>query len=118
MAITITGASNSRKMTADSFDTDNTANVSDSFPARDWDNLSFQLIFSGITGTQPAVKLQASNNETNWDDVPGATHTTTAASESKTFQILGSAAEFYRWKVTTASTTGALVIEASVNGRS
>ena len=102
--------------TAIPFDTDNVTNLSEEFYLRDYVNVSFQLVFADLVGVQPAVKLQQTNDGTNWDDT-GITHTTTAANESTTKLIVGTTASAYRWKVTTASTSGTCVVTAVGNGR-
>lgn len=116
MAITREFSGRSEKQTATAFNTTNTSNVSDDFCLADYINISFQLVFAAITGTQPAVELQKSNDGTNWDNT-GITHTTTAAAESTTKDIIGAVGSMYRWKVTTASTTGTCVVTAVGNGR-
>jgi len=117
MAITRTRGHSSVRLEAASFDLDSLSNVSDTFEAQEWPNISFQLVFASITGPQPAVKLQASNDETNWDDVSGATHTTSGAAESHTWWVAPSMGKQYRVAITTAATTGTCVVTAICNGR-
>lgn len=69
---------------------------------------SVQCKWDSVNGTQPVFKLQVSNNGANWDDVSGASTTTTATSGSSTFLIDPLISRYARVNVSTASTTGTL----------
>jgi len=78
--------------------------------------MSFQYVWSSVVGAAAAFKLQASNDNSNFDDISGVTGATSGASGSGSWQIDGYSAMFYRVLVTSASTSGNLVVTASGNG--
>lgn len=80
-------------------------------------NMNFQYVWSSVVGAASSFKLQVSNDGgTNWDDVSGVTGSTSGGSGSSGWQISGYSAAAYRVLVTSASTSGALVVTASGNG--
>ena len=81
-----------------------------------YQNISFQYVWASVVGAASDFKLQASNDNSNFDDVTGYTASTSGASGSGSFQITGYSALFYRVLVTSASTSGSLVVTASGNG--
>ena len=102
----------------DQIDTSSVANFADTNDnARAYPVLSLQCVWSGVTGIQPAFKLQASNDGTNFDDIPYYTHTTVGAADSHTFQLDNYSALYYRVQITTASTTGALDVYVFGNAK-
>lgn len=77
-------------------------------------NINFQYVWSSMTGAA-SFKLQASNDNSNWDDT-GHSGTTSGASGSDSWQLDGFSAAFYRVLVTSTATAGTLVVTASGNG--
>ncbi len=67
-----------------------------------------QCVWASVTGIQPVFKLQTSNDNSNWDDVSGASTTTTGASGSSTFRSDHLVAKYGRVYVSTTSTAGTL----------
>lgn len=63
-----------------------------------------QCAWAAVTGTQPAYKLQVSNNQSNWDDVSGAATTTTSSSGSATYMVDPFVARQARILITTTGT--------------
>lgn len=104
-------------VTTPSINSTSTSNVTESVGFAPFMQGSVQWVFGSITGTQPAYKLQSSNDGTNWDDVSGAAYTTLAASGSHTVHFSGIAGTLLRTAISTASTTGTLVTTYNINGR-
>lgn len=98
------------------FITTGVGNTSGDLIVQDFARVSIQMVFDGITGPQPVVKLQSSNTGDDWDDVLGATHTTTDDHESKTWWIMPCVSRYLRVYVSVASTTGTCTITAVGNG--
>lgn len=81
-----------------------------------YENLNFQYVWSSVVGAASSFKLQVSNDNSNWDDVSGVTGATSGASGSASWQLTGYSGAFFRVLVTSASTSGNLVVTASGNG--
>lgn len=79
-------------------------------------NISFQYVWSSVVGAASSFKLQSSNDNSNFDDMTGYTGTTSGGSGSGSWQITGYSFLFYRVLVTSASTSGNLIVTASGNG--
>lgn len=69
---------------------------------------SIQCVWAAVTGTQPIYKLQVSNNNSNWDDVSGASTVTVGAAGSGTWMLSPIVSRYARISVATASSTGTL----------
>lgn len=116
-ALTVNIQENQVTYTAAQILTTSTSNVTESFPLGPFQNSSFQCVWGAVTGTQPQYKLQFSNNNSNWDDVPNATTITTGTSGSETWIVWPVPSTSARVNVTTASTTGTLDCKAVASGR-
>lgn len=107
-------------VSAAQIDTDD-LNSTDSFTSSlgeisPYQNFSIQCVWSAIVGVQPAFKLQATVDGTNWEDIPGANHVTTGASGSVTFNLSNFVTNQIRATITTASTSGKLDVRLLANG--
>lgn len=73
-----------------------------------YDAGSVQCVWAAVAGTQPVFNLQVSNDGTNYDNVSGATTTTTGAAGSSTFLVQPFVSRYARIYVATSSTAGTL----------
>lgn len=73
--------------------------------------VSFQVVWTSLTGTvDGAVKLQSSNDNTNWIDKTGATFTLSGASGSNLISLNGVVTEkYYRAVYTKNNVTGGTI---------
>lgn len=83
-------------------------NNTDSISLGPYQSGSIQCVWAAVSGTQPVYKLQFSNNNSNWDDVSGASTTTSGASGSGTWIVDPIISLSARILVSTTSTTGTL----------
>ena len=86
----------------------NSTNNTDSISLGPYQSGSIQCVWSSVTGTQPVYKLQFSNDNSNWDDVSGASTTTSGASGSSTWIVDPIISLSARILISTTSTTGNL----------
>jgi len=116
--ITIENNPNCTVIEDDAFEVTNVANTSSSFPIAQFTNLSLQMIFTGVgAAPQAVVKIQISNNGTNWDDMLNSSYTTVGATDTKTIIFSNMCTRYVRVKTSTASNTGTCKCYVVSNGR-
>lgn len=90
----------------------NAVGATESIPLGPYQAAGVQCVWASVTGTQPIYKLQTTNDDSNWDNVTGASTTTTGGSGSATYLIEPLVARYARIYVSTTSTTGTLNCKA------
>lgn len=88
-------------------------NSSDSIPVGDYTVGTIQVVWASITGTG-SFKLQASNDGTNWNDISGATGSTSGAAGSTSFHQSSLPGLFIKLIITSAASAGTLDITATL----
>ena len=67
--------------------------------------MSYQVNFSGLDATDGIISTEYSNDNVNWEEVPGLTETVATASEVVNFNINAINHKFYRIKWVSGSNT-------------
>lgn len=89
-------------------------NVTNTITAGAVTHISIQCVHASVAQPQQITyKLQVSNDESNWDDLAGATSTTTGASGSSTLIIDPFVMEYARINISNSSLVGTLDCKAT-----
>ena len=79
---------------------------------------SVQYVWSGASATNATIKLQQSNNGTNWHDISGSSVTVAAASGAGLVEMSGITTALIRAVFTrNAETTGTITAHFMLKGR-
>ena len=83
-------------------------NSSDTAPSAGFLQCTVQAVWASITGTA-VFKLQSSNNGSNWDDIPGATGSTSGTAGSLSIHLSTLPGTAIRLTITSAAGAGTIV---------
>lgn len=86
--------------------TDASSNFSSEVPVVRGEQVTLQLVWTGVTSGTATVQVQASVDGTNWDDISGASLTTSGTSGSDSYHAISVPGAYWRLSVTAAASAG------------
>lgn len=78
--------------------------------------VTVQAVTDGSFSGTVAFKLQASNDNVNWDDIPSATSSIASASASSSIEVINAPGAYVRFQVTSAGGGGTVTPSFLIKG--
>lgn len=83
-------------------------NATTAFSLGPYESAGIQCVWGALAGPNPTFVLQTSNDNSNWNNVTGASTATTGASGSSTWLVSPLVSKYARIYIPTSSTAGTL----------